>query len=74
MSAQNISNPQSENISQSLINYFQGFDIIDHAKKTNVQMSELEYLRSNSDQFHLLVNFVIEKDNTPCIHLKMVQR
>lgn len=64
-SVPNILSSQNENSNQSFMNSFQSFDILDHAKKTKIQMSEVEFLRSNPDQFDYLVKFVKEKDVTP---------
>ncbi|XP_057844924.1 uncharacterized protein LOC131054424 [Cryptomeria japonica] len=39
-SVPHVVSSQNENASSSLMNYFQSFDIIDHARKTKIQMSE----------------------------------
>ncbi|XP_057834936.1 uncharacterized protein LOC131045367 [Cryptomeria japonica] len=41
---------------------YQPFDIIDHTKKTKIQMSEVEYLKDNPEQFDRLAKFVKEKE------------
>lgn len=63
-SAPNVLSSQNENQNQYLMNSFQSFDILDHARKTKIQMSEVEFLRSNLDQFDRLVKFVKEKDTS----------
>lgn len=57
-------NPQAKNFNSSLTNYFQAFDIIDHAKKTKIQMFEVEYLQVYPKQLDRLTKFVKESQPT----------
>lgn len=63
-----LSNPKSQiehTTSPSLAKSFQVFDITDHARKTKIQMSKVEYLQANPGQFDRLVKFVKNKDTHP---------
>lgn len=64
-----VNNLKSHDISlPALSSTYQPFDIIDHAKKTKIQMSEVEYLQSNPDQFDRLVKFVKDRDSQPTVN------
>lgn len=60
-----IPNPTNEITPSSLISSFRAFDIIDHAKKTNMQILEAKYLKANPDQFDFFFNFVKDKVTHP---------
>ena len=59
-----IPKSQAENFNSSLENPFQAFDIIDHAKKTKIQMSEVKYRQGYPDQLDRLAKFVKESQPT----------
>lgn len=60
----NMPKSQAKIFNSSLANSFQAFDIIDHAKKSKIQMSELEYLQAYPNQLDRLAKFVKESQLT----------
>lgn len=69
VSKTSVSNIKLHDVSlPSFSSPYQTFDIIDHARKTKIQKSEIEHLQSNPDQFDRLVKFVKDRDSQPAMN------